>query len=67
MNDQRVYNVVCLLINSIGSTQKFRLYIKQYRTESVQKTAAAKRIFMPYLNLSKKLEKHNFSPLFCVG
>ena len=57
MNDQRVYNVVCLLINSIGSTQKFKLCIKQYGTESVQKNSSRKRILLSYLNLSKKSEK----------
>ena len=39
------------------STQKFKLCIKQYGTESVQKTAAEKRIFLSYLSLSKKSEK----------
>ena len=52
-----MYNVVCPLINSIGSTQYFKLCIKQYGTEAVQKNSSSKTYFYVLLKLVEKYEK----------
>ena len=61
MNVQRVYNVVCLLINSIESKRFKQKAQRMHKTISRQnlsrKTAAAKRIYLPYLDMSKKSAK----------
>jgi hypothetical protein len=63
MNVQRVYNVVCLLINSIESKRFKQKAQRMHQTISRQnlsrKTAAAKRIFLPYLNSSEKSAKYH--------
>ena len=74
MNVQKVYNVVCLLINSIVS-KIFKLKVQrmhQTKWDRIcsEKQQPKKRIFLPYLNMSKKSEKiskHRFSHFFSVG
>ena len=65
MNEQRVYNVVCILVTQLDQ----KIQVKSSKNESnkmgqnlSRKTAAVKRIVLPTLNMSKKSEQiHAYS------